>query len=702
MHTRRRALTLAFVLVCLAATTPAGVSGQQPQQPNGSPAGPPPQGQAPADQQPIFRGGINFVRVDVIVSDRDGKPVIDLSEKDFEVLEDGKPQRIESFKLVEVRPGAVTNAAAEAPREIRTDADEEIEAAKDDARIVAIFLDDYHVRRSNSLKGRNALIDFIQNRLVPSDILALMYPLTPLSEVRLTRNHAAVMSAISNFEGRKYDYRPRNLLEEGYSHYPASTVERIRHQVTMSAMKALAIRLGALREGRKAMLFVSEGFASRLPPQLSDPIADQPGLGNPDHLNPLAGSNPSPTENAANFFAETDVLNDLRDVYDVANRNNTAIYALDPRGLTGQEFGIDENVNMTVDSTLLNQSMDSLRVLADNTDGHAIVSQGDLGKGLQQVLSDSSTYYLLGYNSTLAPQDGKFHKIDVRVKRARVQVRSRRGYWALTAEAAASAAAPAKPGPAPAVEAALNTLAAIPRGRVVRTWIGMAPAEHGKTRVTFVWEPAPPSSGRREEPERIMLVAAGSRNDPYFRGSVPDRASTASAAPASATGDCCPTGTRGPWRVTFDADPGRIQLMFTVEGRDAQVLDKDSQDITVPDLTTTDTVLGTPQIFRSRSAREWQTAAADASAVPAVAREFSRGERLLIRFGVYGPGAPTLSARLLNRAGERMSDLQVQAATVGGQLHQVDLPLAALAAGEYLIEVAAGAVTQLVAIRVTS
>jgi hypothetical protein len=288
----------------------------------------------------------------------------------------------------------------------------------------------------------------------------------------------------------------------------------------------------------------------------------------------------------------------------------------------------------------------------------------------------------------------------VRVKRPRVQVRSRRGYWALTAEAAATATAPPRPAPPPAVQAALGSLAAIPRGRVIRTWIGMSPADNGKTRVTFVWEPVPASAGRREAPERVTLTAAGGNGDPYFRGSVPSRGATGSTAAAPGLGTR--TAARGPWRVTFDANPGRLQLLLTVEGADAQVLDKDSQEITVPDLTTTDTVLGTAQIYRSRSAREWQATAADAEAAPAVTRDFSRSERLLIRFGVYGPGTPVLSARLLNRAGERMNDLTVQPAQIGGQLHQVDLPLAALAAGEYLIEIAAGETKQLVAIRVTS
>jgi VWFA-related protein len=660
----------------------------------------PAQPQAPPDQQPTFRAGINFVRVDVIVSDRDGKPVVDLGQNDFEVLEDGKPQPVQSFRFVQMP--TTPAPGAEAPRSIRTQSDEETAASQEDARIIAIFLDDYHVRRMNSLKARQSLADFISSRLLPSDILALMYPLTPLSEVRLTRDHESVLSAISRFEGVKYDYRPRNMMEERYTFYPASTVELIRLQVTMSAMKALAIRLGSLREGRKAMLFVSEGFASRLPPQLDDPVASQPGLGNPNRLNPLAGQNPSSRQQAADFFAQADLMTDLRDVYDIANKNNTAIYALDPRGLTGQEFDIEQNVNITVDNNLLNQSIDTLRVLAENTDGRAIVNQNDLGKGLQQLLTDSSSYYLLGYNSTQAPQDGKFHKIDVRVKRPRVSVRARRGYWALTAEDAAASVAPVKPGPPPAIDAALGALAGARRDGLIRTWVGTAPAENGKTRVTFVWEaaPAPASNARRDEPARVTLVATGTGGNPYFRGAVPDSASAAPTGPSSAASTTT-TAARGPWKVTFEVDPGRLQLLMTVQGREAQVLDRQTQEISVPDLTAPEASLATPQVFRARTPREWQLFAADANAMPTIAREFSRTERLLLRFGVYGTGAPAPSARLLNRTGQQMADLPVQASAVGAQLHQLDLPLATLAPGEYLIEIAAGDTKQLVAFRVT-
>src|SRR5262245_52739730 len=81
--------------------------------------------QPPPDQQrPVFRSGINFVRVDVIVSDKTGNTIADLKQTDFEVSEDGKPQTIETFKLVKL-DGGVTPTSDGPPRAIRTDYDEE-------------------------------------------------------------------------------------------------------------------------------------------------------------------------------------------------------------------------------------------------------------------------------------------------------------------------------------------------------------------------------------------------------------------------------------------------------------------------------------------------------------------------------------------------------------------------------------------------
>ena len=83
------------------------------------------------------------------------------------------------------------------------------------------------------------------------------------------------------------------------------------------------------------------------------------------------------------------------------------------------------------------------------------------------------------------------------------------------------------------------------------------------------------------------------------------------------------------------------------------------REITVPDLTAPQTLLGTPQVFRARTVREYQQLKADPDAVPLAAREFSRTDRLLVRVPAYGPGgtAPPLSVHILNRAGQPMSEL---------------------------------------------
>src|SRR5262249_33904683 len=215
---------------------------------------------------------INFVRVDVIVSDKQGNPVDDLQQADFDVNEDGKPQKIESFKLVKL-DGGVTEAIQGPPKAIRSDYDEEAEAARDDVRLFAIFLDDYHVRGGASMAVREPLARFVERQLGPTDMIGLMYPLETTAAVRMTRNHDAVMRGLQQFLGRKFDYTPRNEFEEKYANYPAETVEQIRNQVSLSAIRSLIVHMGSLKEGRKALILVSEGYTNVLPPQLRDPIA---------------------------------------------------------------------------------------------------------------------------------------------------------------------------------------------------------------------------------------------------------------------------------------------------------------------------------------------------------------------------------------------------------------------------------------------
>src|SRR6185436_5971576 len=309
----------AALLIGLLAAAGATVLGQQQPQPN-QPA-PATAAQQPATeqppQQPTFRGGINFVRVDVIATARDGSVIANLQQGDFEVTEDGKPQKIETFRFVELDGGLIQSPNAPPPRQIRTDADEEVEAARDDVRLFAFFLDDYHVRKETSMGSRQAIARFIETQLGPTDMVAIMYPLQPVASIRFTRNHDAIRRAIEQFVGRKFEYEPKNEFEQKIFYYPPETVEKVRNQISMSALESLVSHMGGLKEGRKTMVLVSEGYSNMLPPQMRNPIASAPGIGNPSHNDPNAGRD-NPNEARAMAFSNFDMQEDLRRIYQAA------------------------------------------------------------------------------------------------------------------------------------------------------------------------------------------------------------------------------------------------------------------------------------------------------------------------------------------------------------------------------------------------
>ena len=687
MRVHARLVATAAVISWLSAGTPA----QQPQQP--PPQQPPPAQQPPqppaGQRPPVIRSGINFVSVDVIVTDKKtGEVVLDMKAEDFEVREDKKPQKVDTFEVVKI--DALTSNAT-VPKEIRNLDDEATEARQPNVRLFIMLLDDYHVRRGNDLVVRKPLIDFVTNQLAPQDMVAVMYPLTPVTALTFTRNRDSLVSSINNFEGRKGVYEPRNEFEERYAYYPAATVEKVRNDVTMGALQGAAVRLGGMRDGRKSVIFVSEGFTATLPAQLNDPVAAMPGIGN--RAQPGQEAN-TPMADSAKFFNQVDLLSRLREVFDTANRHNTSIYAVDPRGLAAFEYDINQGVGLQTDRTNLNASMDTLHVLADNTDGRAIVNRNDLAAGMKQIMRDASGYYLLGYTSTAGPTDGKFHTIDVRVKRPNVEVRARKGYWAYTAEDAARAAAPPKEGPPPAVAAALNSIAGPSKtGHAARFWTGTDRGPDGKPRVMLLWESLPQGQGARggEGAALVHVTATGPDGGMVFRGPVAPPAGTD---PAAATG-----GT-----ITFPAAPGQIDLRLVVENARGQVVDSTTQSLTVPDYSKTQVSFGTPRVYRARTAREALLVRNNADTPPTATREFSRAERLMVRVDAYASDNSTLevTARLLNRSGASMAEVPIAAAE--GKPYVIDFPLASLGAGEYVIELTAktpsGSAQQLVGFKV--
>jgi len=678
----RISVATAMLLLAGLAAVRAQDPAPRPQDPAAKPQNPPP-------EQPVFRTGINTVRVDVIVTDRQGNPVTDLKLEEFQIEEDGKPQKPETFRLIKVD---TTTQPGYTQRGIRTRNDEETAAADENSRIFMFFLDDYHVLKESSMAMKKPITEFIATQLGPSDLAGVMHPLTPIDAAVITRNHQGIINAVERFEGRKYNYEPVNSIEQNYVYkLTPDQIEMIRRQVTFTALRGICTKMGSLREGRKSLVLVSEGYNSMLPPQMRSNLPGAiAGVGDLTR-DPFAGDN-NPLEDRARFSADLDMSREMQDVWDACNRNNTSIYAVDPRGLAVGGFDITANISMKTSQQFLNQSLDTLRDLAANTDGRAIVNRNDLAEGMKQIVRDSSAYYLVGYTSQ-APTDGKFHELRVRVKRPGVQVRARKGFWAFTNEEIKRAVAGPKPGPPAEITKALTAIAPLTNRRYIRTWLGSDRGPDGNNRMTFLWEPLPPTPGvKRDEPRRVTVLATSATGDIVYRGRVPAEL----AAP----------GTGG--LVRFDVPPGKIDLRLTIEGDGTGTLDTEARDVVVPDPGAPDVTLSTPKVWFARSARDFAALTSGTPPAPVATREFRRTDRLLIRTDAYSPAnAPTrVTAQLLNQQGTKMSDIPV-AAPAEGQTFSLDLPLASFAPGQYLIEITANSeghkpVTELVAFRLGS
>jgi VWFA-related protein len=343
-----------------------------------------------------------------------------------------------------------------------------------------------------------------------------------------------------------------------------------------------------------------------------------------------------------------------------ANRSNVSVYPVDP--------GTDRPAGT---------GGDALRRLATETDGEAIVE--DLEGGLRRASADSRAYYLLSYRST-RPADGAFRVVQVRVTRPGITLRARPGYVAPSPDEVrrAEAGRASDPG-APVVPVAVGPAPHV--SPLIRPWFGIARGANGKTQVTFVWEPAASVPGERvrRTVSRLVLSALAPDGTVLFEGPVlPTGPATVDEAGAT------------PARAVFETPPGRLRLRMSIQDAASQVLDQDVRDLAVRDLRS-GVVISTAEILRARNAREFRLLDTE-GAVPAASREFSRTERLLVRFQANGPDGEhaSVSATLLGRGGQAIRPLPLASVPTRPGGHVIDLPLAGLAPGEYTIELAAG------------
>ena len=392
-----------------------------------------------------FRTEANYIRVDMYPT-QGGKPVDDLQASDVEIADQGVAQKIDSFVRIR-RQGAQPQQAARVEPATDAAATAAAPAAADPARLFVLFLDSNHVDGNFARGIGQRLIKALNTLIREDDLIAVMTADTnPRNLTFRTRTTSLEELLRSNWgRDRRMDLTPEEIqFANCYPGNPDSRISqdagiaqemilRRREQRTLNALDGLVDRLGALqREGRKAVITISYGW------RLFDTDIPQP-----------SGSlRATPQcENARRSLSMLRSESQFRDILNRANRSNTTFYPIDPRGAVvfdediapAAGVGFNPGLSLAEDRARMSERRTSLLTMAEETDGLAVVSTNNIDAGLKRIDDDLSSYYLLGFYST-QKQDGKFHKLTVRITRKGVQARARRGYLATT-----TASAPARP-----------------------------------------------------------------------------------------------------------------------------------------------------------------------------------------------------------------------------------------------------------------
>ena len=222
--------------------------------------------QKPQAQQPTFRAGATFVRVDVYPTMK-GAAVRDLTQTDFDVLEDGVPQKIESFEDVNVR-GAGSEAEQHEPNTV-AEARQIAETTK--GRLFVIFLDTYFIDVAGSHRLQRTLVNFLHRILGPDDMYAVMTPEMSALDISFARRTDTIEGYLSKywFWGQRDRLFPDDPVEQSYFQcFPEDKfagvaremVQRRRERQVLGALEDLSVYLRGVREERKAVITMTGGW----------------------------------------------------------------------------------------------------------------------------------------------------------------------------------------------------------------------------------------------------------------------------------------------------------------------------------------------------------------------------------------------------------------------------------------------------------
>ncbi len=377
------------------------------------------QAQTPApniDQQPLLlRSNTQLVQISVVVHNRKGEPVADLKKEDFMLTEKGKPQTISVFSVEST--GTLAAPAVKLPPHIFSNRVSERSGVP--SSVTVILLDSLNTQWKDQTYAKQQLVKFLQ-QIHPEDRVAIytlgrglkiLHDYTTDSTqllARLAKYNGQNLPDISASEPATGELQNNSLDFFGASQAESDFYTTNRVLNTLTALEAIAEHLASL-PGRKNLIWLSGGFPLQI------------------------GFDEIPDINTPNRDQRT-FSDEMSHAIRALNNANVAMYPVDARGLVvGDYLAKAESRTPAKRATFapVVPNLDTMNELASRTGGRASYNGNDLDNAIRHAMEDAKVTYTLGYYPANAEPDGKFREIKVKVDRPGVNVRYRKGYFAM-------------------------------------------------------------------------------------------------------------------------------------------------------------------------------------------------------------------------------------------------------------------------------
>ena len=371
-----------------------------------------PQKQSPNQGLFRFRVTSDLVLVSVTARDKSGRPIRDLKQSDFTVLEDGKPQHLASFDVQDVanyteNTGlSQTESQGALPTSLLTSKDVSRDALRD-RRFIVLFFDFSAMEQDEVERAMLSAENFVQKQMAAADLVAIISLSTALMVNQdFTNDHQRLLSVLRRLHGQDASGMEQtnmsDVQEDTGAAFSADDTEynTFNTDLRLQAIAQVSQVLSRIDQ-KKAILYFSGGVQK------------------------------TGTENQSQ----------LRAAVNMAVRANVSLYPVDTRGLEAFAAGGNASsasirgnsaytgraVQQQFDSNF--QTQETLATLATDTGGRAFFDTNDFSKAYDRVQADTSIYYVLGYRSTDNRMDGHYRHITVKLNRSDAKLEYRSGYY---------------------------------------------------------------------------------------------------------------------------------------------------------------------------------------------------------------------------------------------------------------------------------